>query len=181
MDQRKDHRLGLPSGMLQSWNKFCFTTGYIGASVSMPGRNSNAQGIGWVYGLWGILDGRDTELRMMERGRTLMTRATLARSRTRRFAMDRVLWRLCTPAMGGLGTTMNSRSYLVRNSVCVHVQEGIIQRRQISLGSTRSLGGARWRLISLRGRRISLSMVGRYRRVRSLRLSIMIIRRNRNI
>ena len=28
------HRL---AGMIQSWNKFCFTGGYIEASISLPG------------------------------------------------------------------------------------------------------------------------------------------------
>lgn len=32
-------------GMLQSWNKFCFTGGYFVANVSLPGRSD-------VYGLW---------------------------------------------------------------------------------------------------------------------------------
>jgi beta-glucanase (GH16 family) len=37
---------GMPyrSGMLQSWNKFCFTTGYIEVSVSLPGPDQNTQG-----------------------------------------------------------------------------------------------------------------------------------------
>jgi hypothetical protein len=34
------------SGMLQSWNKFCFTSGYIEVSVTLPGRDQNA--IGYV-------------------------------------------------------------------------------------------------------------------------------------
>jgi len=43
---------GLPyrSGMLQSWNKFCFTTGYIEVSVSLPGPDQNTQGY-WP-GVW---------------------------------------------------------------------------------------------------------------------------------
>jgi hypothetical protein len=32
------------SGMLQSWNKFCFTTGYIEVAVSFPGPNEETQG-----------------------------------------------------------------------------------------------------------------------------------------
>jgi len=33
-----NHDLNFRSGMLQSWNKFCFTTGIIEARVSLPGR-----------------------------------------------------------------------------------------------------------------------------------------------
>jgi hypothetical protein len=32
-----NHNLNFRSGMLQSWNKFCFTTGYIEVSISLPG------------------------------------------------------------------------------------------------------------------------------------------------
>lgn len=32
------------SGMLQSWNKFCFTRGYIEVSISLPGPNEETQG-----------------------------------------------------------------------------------------------------------------------------------------
>ena len=38
MEEINNHNLNFRSGMLQSWNKFCFTTGYIEVSVSMPGR-----------------------------------------------------------------------------------------------------------------------------------------------
>jgi beta-glucanase (GH16 family) len=31
------HDLNYRSGMLQSWNKFCFTGGYIEVSISLPG------------------------------------------------------------------------------------------------------------------------------------------------
>lgn len=31
--------------MIQTWNRFCFTSGYVEASVSLPGKNN-------VYGLW---------------------------------------------------------------------------------------------------------------------------------
>ena len=37
MEQAPNHGLNFRSGMLQSWNKFCFTTGYVEVSVSMPG------------------------------------------------------------------------------------------------------------------------------------------------
>jgi beta-glucanase (GH16 family) len=43
---------GLPyrSGMLQSWNKFCFTTGYIEVSISLPGPNQETTGyVGRVF------------------------------------------------------------------------------------------------------------------------------------
>ncbi|KAF8837220.1 glycoside hydrolase family 16 protein [Paxillus ammoniavirescens] len=43
---------GLPyrSGMLQSWNKFCFTTGYIEVSISLPGPNQET--MGYWPGAW---------------------------------------------------------------------------------------------------------------------------------
>jgi beta-glucan synthesis-associated protein KRE6 len=48
MDQVADMTLnhGLPykSGMLQSWNKFCFSSGYIEVSITLPGPNSQTQG-----------------------------------------------------------------------------------------------------------------------------------------
>ncbi|KAI0755305.1 beta-glucan synthesis-associated protein-domain-containing protein [Daedaleopsis nitida] len=37
MQEVENHDLNFRSGMLQGWNKFCFTTGYIEVSVSMPG------------------------------------------------------------------------------------------------------------------------------------------------
>ncbi|KAM0753117.1 family 16 glycoside hydrolase [Meredithblackwellia eburnea MCA 4105] len=43
------HDLNFRSGMLQSWNKFCFTGGYVEASMSLPGTPS-AQGY-WP-GVW---------------------------------------------------------------------------------------------------------------------------------
>lgn len=53
MEQIMNHDLGFRSGMLQSWNKFCFTTGYIEVSLSLPGRNDEAQGYwpgAWIMG-----------------------------------------------------------------------------------------------------------------------------------
>ncbi|KII85737.1 glycoside hydrolase family 16 protein [Plicaturopsis crispa FD-325 SS-3] len=46
---------GLPyrSGMLQSWNKFCFTGGYIEVSITLPGPDQNTQGYwpgAWTMG-----------------------------------------------------------------------------------------------------------------------------------
>ncbi|EJD47628.1 beta-glucan synthesis-associated [Auricularia subglabra TFB-10046 SS5] len=37
IDQQQNHDLNYISGMLQSWNKFCFTNGYIEVSLSLPG------------------------------------------------------------------------------------------------------------------------------------------------
>lgn len=39
-----NHGLGFRSGMLQTWNKFCFTTGYVEVSVTLPGPDENTQG-----------------------------------------------------------------------------------------------------------------------------------------
>jgi beta-glucanase (GH16 family) len=33
------------TAVIQTWNRFCFTSGYVEASVSLPGKNN-------VYGLW---------------------------------------------------------------------------------------------------------------------------------
>ena len=43
-DVTLNHGLQYKSGMLQSWNKFCFTSGYIEVSMTLPGPNSNTQG-----------------------------------------------------------------------------------------------------------------------------------------
>lgn len=45
-----NHGLSYRSGMLQSWNKFCFTSGYIEVAVVLPGPNENTQGY-WP-GIW---------------------------------------------------------------------------------------------------------------------------------
>lgn len=45
LSQTPEHNLNFRSGMLQSWNKFCFTGGYIEASVQLPGTTT-------VSGLW---------------------------------------------------------------------------------------------------------------------------------
>lgn len=37
MTETPNHNLDFMSGMLQSWNQLCFTTGYVEVSVSMPG------------------------------------------------------------------------------------------------------------------------------------------------
>ncbi|CAO1623221.1 unnamed protein product [Parajaminaea phylloscopi] len=38
LSEHPEHNLNFRSGMLQSWNKFCFTGGYFAASVRMPGK-----------------------------------------------------------------------------------------------------------------------------------------------
>ncbi|KAL4078027.1 glycoside hydrolase family 16 protein [Scleroderma citrinum] len=44
-DPAKNHNLTYRSGMVQTWNKFCFTGGLIETSVVLPGSNN-------VHGLW---------------------------------------------------------------------------------------------------------------------------------
>lgn len=51
MERKPSHNLNFVSGMLQGWNKFCFTTGYVEVSVSLPG-SVNAQGF-WP-GIWSM-------------------------------------------------------------------------------------------------------------------------------
>ncbi|KAF8964548.1 beta-glucan synthesis-associated [Flammula alnicola] len=49
----ENHGLTYRSGMIQSWNKFCFTTGYIEVSVTFPGPNQQTQGYwpgAWTMG-----------------------------------------------------------------------------------------------------------------------------------
>lgn len=50
MENVESHNLQYRSGMLQSWNKFCFTTGYIEVSLTLPGPDQNTQGY-WP-GVW---------------------------------------------------------------------------------------------------------------------------------
>ncbi|KJA16007.1 glycoside hydrolase family 16 protein [Hypholoma sublateritium FD-334 SS-4] len=48
-----NHGQDYRSGMLQSWNKFCFTTGYIEVSVTFPGPDQSTQGYwpgAWTMG-----------------------------------------------------------------------------------------------------------------------------------
>ncbi|KAF9565665.1 beta-glucan synthesis-associated [Agrocybe pediades] len=47
MSEQQTHNLNFQSGMITSWNKLCFTTGYVEVSVSLPG----VQGAP-VPGLW---------------------------------------------------------------------------------------------------------------------------------
>jgi len=44
MENKETNGLQYKSGMLQSWNKFCFTSGYFEVSVTFPGPNSATQG-----------------------------------------------------------------------------------------------------------------------------------------
>ncbi|PPR01618.1 hypothetical protein CVT24_005845, partial [Panaeolus cyanescens] len=49
----ENHNLEYRSGMLQSWNKFCFTTGYIEVAVTFPGPDENTEGYwpgAWTMG-----------------------------------------------------------------------------------------------------------------------------------
>ncbi|CAE6528210.1 unnamed protein product [Rhizoctonia solani] len=45
LSAKHEHDLNYTGGMLSSWNKFCFTGGYIEANVSLPGSSK-------TYGLW---------------------------------------------------------------------------------------------------------------------------------
>ncbi|KAI0932060.1 hypothetical protein AcW2_000787 [Taiwanofungus camphoratus] len=45
MSQKENHNLNFTSGMMSTWNKFCFTGGIIEVSVVLPGVNN-------VVGLW---------------------------------------------------------------------------------------------------------------------------------
>ena len=40
----QNHNLNYRSGMLQSWNNFCFTTGYIKVGVVLPRQDANSAG-----------------------------------------------------------------------------------------------------------------------------------------
>ncbi|KAF8649109.1 hypothetical protein AX16_006007 [Volvariella volvacea WC 439] len=49
----ENHLLNYRSGMVQTWNKFCFTTGYIEVSVVLPGPDQNTAGYwpgAWTMG-----------------------------------------------------------------------------------------------------------------------------------
>ncbi|KAH7916279.1 glycoside hydrolase family 16 protein [Hygrophoropsis aurantiaca] len=45
LSQKETHNLNYQGGMMSTWNKFCFTGGYVEASVSLPGVNN-------IVGLW---------------------------------------------------------------------------------------------------------------------------------
>ena len=51
MTEIQNHDLNFQSGMLQSWNKLCFTTGILEASISLPG---NGQTPGFWPGFWSM-------------------------------------------------------------------------------------------------------------------------------
>ena len=53
-----NHGLGYRSGMVQTWNKFCFTTGYVEVSVTLPGPNQNAEGYVSFFFLFWLFLGR---------------------------------------------------------------------------------------------------------------------------
>lgn len=44
-DPRTNHGFNYSSGMLQGWNQFCFTGGYIEVAINLPGRPD-------VQGFW---------------------------------------------------------------------------------------------------------------------------------
>ncbi|KAJ7094452.1 beta-glucan synthesis-associated [Mycena belliarum] len=49
----ENHGQDYRSGMLQSWNKFCFTRGYVEVAIVLPGPNANANGYwpgAWTMG-----------------------------------------------------------------------------------------------------------------------------------
>jgi len=50
MENVENHGLQYRSGMLQSWNKFCFTSGYIEVSLTLPGPNQET--MGYWPGAW---------------------------------------------------------------------------------------------------------------------------------
>ncbi|KIY71399.1 glycoside hydrolase family 16 protein [Cylindrobasidium torrendii FP15055 ss-10] len=45
MSRKENHGLDFTGGLLTSWNKFCFTGGYVEAAVQLPGANN-------ILGLW---------------------------------------------------------------------------------------------------------------------------------
>ena len=50
-DAFQNHGLNYRSGMLQSWNKTCFTGGMLEASISLPGRGDT---VGFWPGFWAM-------------------------------------------------------------------------------------------------------------------------------
>ncbi|KZT06415.1 glycoside hydrolase family 16 protein [Laetiporus sulphureus 93-53] len=45
LSKKETHNLNYQGGMVSTWNKFCFTGGYVEANVSLPGTNN-------IVGLW---------------------------------------------------------------------------------------------------------------------------------
>ncbi|CAK3988282.1 glycoside hydrolase family 16 [Lecanosticta acicola] len=50
-DAFQNHNLNYRSGMLQSWNKLCFKSGYLEASISLPGKGDT---VGYWPGFWAM-------------------------------------------------------------------------------------------------------------------------------
>lgn len=51
LDQFRNHNLTYRSGMVQSWNKLCFSGGRLEASISLPGRGDTS---GFWPGFWAM-------------------------------------------------------------------------------------------------------------------------------
>ncbi|KAI0284022.1 glycoside hydrolase family 16 protein [Russula aff. rugulosa BPL654] len=51
LTEQSNHNLNFQSGMLQSWNKFCFTTGYVEVNMSLPG---TVQSPGFWPAVWSM-------------------------------------------------------------------------------------------------------------------------------
>ena len=50
LEEKQTHDLDYQGGMVTSWNKFCFTSGYVEVSVSFPGPNEETQGyVSWLF------------------------------------------------------------------------------------------------------------------------------------
>ncbi|KAG2005854.1 beta-glucan synthesis-associated protein KRE6 [Coprinopsis cinerea AmutBmut pab1-1] len=127
-----NHNMNYTSGMVQTWNKFCFTGGLLEAAVRLPG-NTNAAGLWpavWAMGnlgragFGGSLDGMVCCLPDMAdsysdvpkfSGRTVTTRATSEPFPTRRTPeLNFPNWR---SPWATLRETMCSPTFQARNSV----------------------------------------------------------------
>jgi hypothetical protein len=84
LENVQEHALQYRSGMLQSWNKFCFSSGYIEVSMTLPGPNAETQGyvsfffldfvrfffalgcaqVYWFVVAWCVDDGQSWETRL---------------------------------------------------------------------------------------------------------------------
>jgi Beta-glucan synthesis-associated protein SKN1/KRE6/Sbg1 len=119
MEEKQSHNLNFVSGMLQSWNKFCFTTGYVEVSVSLPGSPSAP---GFWPGIWTMgnlvrtvflpmsigqprssrnRDELDTVLQQRGCGHTVTLPATLVLSQIRPLTTGRRLQQLLVVPMAG--------------------------------------------------------------------------------
>lgn len=148
MTQEPTHNLNFRSGMLQSWNKFCFTGGYIEVSMSMPG-SSKAMGCelrpsdsalvladlfaphlvqsGQEPGHSATSDDQDMEAPITACGHTPTTHATWERSRTRPSLTALIPSRRNRPAQ--MIMEESSRGCLVSVSRLARAQERIILDR----------------------------------------------------